>query len=91
MNTTQKRKILERIATIECDVNALKNARLEIAVSGYASATLASSGGSKSYTRLDLDKITTLINELQQEMRQLRKLLKNESDIMPQSIAIRYS
>lgn len=64
MNTTQKRKILERIATIECDVNALKNARLEIAVNGYASATLASSGGSKSYTRLDLDKITTLINEL---------------------------
>ena len=64
MNTTQKRKILERIATIECDVNALKNARLEIAVNGYASATLASSGGSKSYTRLDLDKITTLINVL---------------------------
>lgn len=91
MNTTQKRKILERIATIECDVNALKNARLEIAVNGYASATLASSGGSKSYTRLDLDKITTLINELQKEMRQLRKLLKNESGIAPESIVTIYS
>ena len=55
MTISQKRKILVRISELESDIDTLKKTRLEIAANGYASATLASSGGSKSYTRLSLD------------------------------------
>ena len=79
MTTNQKRKILERLQSLECDIEALKRCRVDIAVRGYASATLSSGGGSKSYTRLDLAKITELIVELQRETRQLRNLLAGKS------------
>ncbi len=79
MTTNQKRKILERLQSLECDIEALKRCRIDIAVRGYASATLSSGGGSKSYTRLDLSKITELIAELQRETRQLRNLLAGKS------------
>ena len=79
MNTLQKRKILERLQALEGDIEALKRCRIDIAVRGYASATLSSGGGSKSYTRLDLAKITELIAELLRETRQLRNLLGGSS------------
>ena len=79
MTTNQKRKILERLQSLECDIESLKRCRIDIAVRGYASATLSSGGGSKSYTRLDLSKITELIAELQRETRQLRNLLAGKS------------
>lgn len=75
MTTNQKRKILERLQALESDISNLKRCRIEVATGGYASATLSSGGGSKSYTRLDLAKITELIAELQKETRQLRNLL----------------
>ena len=77
MTISQKRKTLQRIADIERDIDALKKARTEIAASGYASATLASGGGSKSYTRLDLSKITETISALTSELKKLKALLKN--------------
>lgn len=70
-----KRRILERIAQVESDISALRRVRMEIATGGTASATLSSGGGSKSYTRLDLDKITSLIAELVRELRGLRSVL----------------
>lgn len=79
MTTLQKRKILERLQSLEGDIEALKRCRIEVATGGYASATLSSGGGSKSYTRLDLSKITELIAELQRETRQLRNLLVGKS------------
>lgn len=48
---------------------------MEIATKGYASATMSSGGGSKSYTRLDLDKISSLISELLKELNEWRNLL----------------
>ena len=57
MTVVQQKKILEKIVGLENDIEALKKARTQVALSGYASATLSSSGGSKSYTRLDLDKM----------------------------------
>lgn len=76
MTTEQKRKTLQRIADIERDVAALKKARTEIAASGYASATLASGGGSRSYTRLDLSKITEAISALTSELKKLKAALR---------------
>lgn len=75
MNITQKRKVLQRIQMLESDIEALKKARVEIASTGYASATLASGGGSKSYTHLDLTKITETISTLTSELNQLRNAL----------------
>ena len=77
MTISQKRKTLQRIADVERDIEALKKVRTEVAASGYASATLASGGGSKSYTRLDLSKITEAISALTSELKKLKALLKH--------------
>ena len=77
MTTEQKRKILQRIVVIEADIDTLKNARTEIAANGYASATLASGGGSRSYTRLDISKLTEAISALTSELKKLKAMLKN--------------
>lgn len=76
MQTTQKRKILQRISEIEADIAELKRCRVEIAKTGYASATMSSGGGSKSYTRLDLSKVTEAISALTSELKKLRAMLK---------------
>lgn len=75
MRVVQQKKILQKIADLEKDIDELKRVRVELALSGYSSATLSSSGGSKSYTRLDLDKITAAIKELMKELTQWRSLL----------------
>ena len=72
MTIDQKRKTLQRIAVLESDIEKLKQVRVEIAQTGYASATLSSGGGSKSYTRLDISKITEAINALTSELKKLR-------------------
>lgn len=64
LSTTQKRKLLQRISTVENDIEELRRCRVEIAKCGYASASLSSTGGSKTYTRIDLSKITETINDL---------------------------
>lgn len=78
MNIEQKRKILRRIALVQQDIDALKDARLEVARSGYASATLASSGGSKSYTRINIKELTDLLSELSEELIGLRGLIAGQ-------------
>ena len=75
MTVKQQKKILTRIQQIEQDIEGLKKARMEIALSGYASATISSVGGSKSFTRFDADKITSIIQQLQKELHQLNGLL----------------
>lgn len=77
MTTEQKRKILQRIVVVENDIEALRNARTEVAASGYASATLASGGGSRSYTRLDISKLTEAISALTSELKKLKELLND--------------
>ena len=77
MTIAQKRKILTRIAEVEADIEELKRCRVEIAKTGYASATMSSGGGSKSYTRLDLSKITEAISSLTSELKKLRAMLKS--------------
>lgn len=77
ISTEQKRKILERIVVIESDIEVLKKARTDIATNGYASATLASGGGSRSYTRLDISKLTEAISALTSELKKLKGLLRD--------------
>lgn len=76
MTIEQKRKVLQRIVVVENDLEALRNARTEIATNGYASATLSSGGGSRSYTRLDIGKLTEAISALTSELAQLKAMLK---------------
>lgn len=75
MTITQKKKIIQRIAQLEEDISTLKQARIDAALTGFASATISTAGGSKSYTRLTPDKITEVIDELLSELAQLRSLL----------------
>lgn len=63
------------MSEVEKDIEELKRCRSEIAKNGYASATMSSGGGSKSYTRLDLTKITEAISALTSELKQLRAML----------------
>lgn len=91
MTIIQKRKVLERIVEIENNLDVLEDARIDAAVNGYASATLSSSGGSKSYTRIDLDKITNLIGELKRELTKLRNILRYGVSKQITSIATIYS
>lgn len=81
MTIEQKRKILEKIVQLESDIEEMKKARLEVIQTGFSSATLASSGGSKSYTRIDVDKMTSTIRELLRELAQLRDLLAGGSGL----------
>ncbi len=74
MTQVQKRKLLEKIVQIEDDLSKLERARVDAAVSGYASCSLSSSGGARSYTRITIDQITNLINELNRQLSGLRAL-----------------
>ena len=90
MTITQKRKILTRIAEVESDIEELKKARSEIAKNGYASATMSSGGGSKSYTRLDLSKITEAISALTSELKKLRAMLSGSSSTLWRNVLVVY-
>ena len=83
MTTSQKRQIIERIAQTEADLATMRRVRMEVAASGFASATLASGGGSKSYTRHDIASILQLISALEREVQGLRKLLAPATSVQP--------
>ena len=90
MTIIQKRKILQRIAQIEGDIEELKSVRQEVASSGYASATVSSGGGARSYTRSDISKITEAISALTSEMKKLRALLAGGSSSIWTSVLVVY-
>ena len=90
MTITQKRKVLQRISDIENDIAELKKARQEVAASGYASATVSSGGGSKSFTRSDISKITEAISALISEMKKLRALLAGGSSSIWTDVLVVY-
>lgn len=75
VNRNQTEQILRRIAQLDHDIGELERVRIEVAVSGTASATLSAGGGTKSFTRVDLDKLSTLIRVLRREMASLRARL----------------
>lgn len=75
MKAIQLRKLLIKVTTLEKDIEELKRVRLELATSGYSSAQISSSGGSKSYTRTDFGKITELIAEMTKELAQYKNMI----------------
>lgn len=75
MTIKQTKKIMVKIAQLEQDIETLKQARIDALANGYASASISSGGGSKSYTRFTPDQFTSLINELLKELAQWRGLL----------------
>ena len=91
MTSSQKRQIIERIAQTEADLATMRRVRMEVAASGFASASLASGGGSKSYTRLDLARILQLISALENEVKGLRRLLAPASTVQPSTTYTVYS
>ena len=90
MTITQKRKVLQRISDIENDIAELKKARQEVASSGYASATISSGGGSKSFTRSDISKITEAISALTSELKKLRAMLAGSDSTLWKQVLIVY-
>ena len=56
-------------------IKAIDQAIQEIALTGTASATISAGGGSKSYTRLDIDKLRTLRREYAGRVAQINRTL----------------
>lgn len=81
------------MSEVENDIAELKRCRSEVAKTGYASATISSGGGSKSYTRMDLSKITEAISALTTELKKLRAMLNNNGSQQSlwQNVLIVYS
>lgn len=59
---------------------------MKLASSEFASATLSSGSGSKSYTRNDAEKISRTLDLLRKRVRNWRKLLGGQSGGVPKSI-----
>ena len=81
MTIEQARKLLIKIQTLESDIETIDKTILEIGVSGYASATLSSGSGSKSYTRASISELTNLREYLSKQIAKYRKLLNGGSCI----------
>ena len=75
MDIKQKRVILQSIQTLQKDISRMERARTEAAVSGYASASISSANGSKSWTRMSLSEITKVIEDLRSRLDSLRRSL----------------
>ena len=64
MNAYAIKQIIVKIQNLDRDIAELERVRVELASNGYASATVSSSGGSKSYTRQDIAKVSELLAQL---------------------------
>lgn len=90
MSIVQKRKILTRMSELEHDIAELKRVRLEVAESGFASATVSSGGGSKSYSRIDIGKLTELISAMSAELAKLRALVAGSAQTLWKTVRTVY-
>ena len=91
MTVYQKKKVLQKIAEIEQNIDVLKEARLEAMANGYASASISSGGGSKSFSRFTPEQYSKLIAELERELRQYMSLIVNGTTTPFRTIATIWS
>ena len=91
MTINQQKKILKKIQILELDIEKLEKVRIDLLSSGYASASMSSGGGSRSYTRMDVDKISNSIQILKSEVKNLKKILNGTNKSTPKTINIYYS
>jgi hypothetical protein len=75
----KNRAIINRINELVRDIRELEAVIKEIRTSGYSSASLSSAGGSKSYTRQDINTLTSELSRLKIELREARSLLEGSS------------
>lgn len=78
MSIEQTRKILLKIAQIEEDIDRLKEARMSLGTSEYVSATMSSGGGSRSYSKADVSKISSLIIALTKELSAYQRMISGQ-------------
>ena len=78
MTIDQTRKILVKISQLEEDIERLKQAQISLATQEYVSATMSSGGGSKSFSRADYTKITSLIIQLSKEITSYQRMLSGQ-------------
>lgn len=91
MTVESKRKILTRIAQVQTDIDTLKKVIVDLASNEFVSATLASAGGSRSYTRRGIGEVKETLTILKEELKQLRLLLRDKSGLQPDSQYIIWS
>lgn len=60
-------------------MQSIEAAQREAAVSGFASASISTSNGSKSWSRMSLSEITSLLNSLRSQLDSLRRQLAGSS------------
>lgn len=68
MTIEQKRKILMSIQSLEHDIAELRRVRMELASSEFASASLSSTGGSKTYTRQSVGQLAQVLRQMMIEL-----------------------
>ena len=83
-----KTKLLAARTNLERQIAAVDKAMEEIAVSGTTSATLSAGGGSKSYTRMDLDKLQRFRDRLVDRLVAVLQALRGEAPGLPRHISI---
>jgi len=86
MTILQKRRCLIKIQANEKDIETLRKIRVELASEPFVSATLASEGGSKSYTRADLGRINEAIEKLLADNKAYRNALSGQLKGCPSQI-----
>lgn len=91
MTVYQKKKVLKKIEEIKENIEVLREARLEAMLNGYASASISSGGGSKSYSRFTPEQYSTLIAELERELKQYMSLIVNGTTTPFRTIATIWS
>lgn len=83
MTIDQTRKILVKISQLEDDIERLKQAQISLATQEYVSATMSSGGGSKSFSRADYTKITSLIIQLSKEITSYQRMISGQRKGLP--------
>lgn len=86
MTIDQKRKTIEKIQRVEGEILTLEDVRFRLAQAEEASVSISSGGGSRSYTRADMGKLTSAIACLKVQLRNLRKLLTGGNQAMGRAI-----
>lgn len=79
MTVARQKKILKKIQELENNIETLKKARIEALANGFASASIGTGSGSKSYSRFSPEQFTSVIDELLKELLQWRSLLTTGS------------
>ena len=77
MTEKAKDNLTKNRARLLAQISALDRVINEIAVNGTASATISAAGGSKSYTRLDLETLQKLRTDYADRVAQIMRRLAN--------------